>query len=136
MADRHAITDLFNEYAYANDIADASLTEGMFTRQSAFALTIAGAPAVGPFEDRDTMLDFFREAFSAQTDEQRRHATTNLRFTQESDDRAEVEAYLVLTTTKDGAARLVCTGVYETTVVLHEGRWQFERMTIALDSGF
>jgi hypothetical protein len=131
-----AIHNLFAAYALANDLGDADRVEPMFVPEAKFELSIAGQTAVGPFEDRDAQIAFFREALGAQTDEQRRHLTTNFAIEQTSDTAAKVTAYLLITTTQDGAARVVATGIYDTDLEQRDGEWLFTRMLIALDSGF
>jgi hypothetical protein len=135
MADRHAVADLFARYAWANDTHDVSIVEELFAPELQFSITIAGDAAVGPFDGRDATLAFFGDAFGGQSD-QRRHITTNLRFVEESDDAAKVVAYLLIASTADGKASVVCTGLYDVAVALRDGAWVFTSMLIALDSGF
>jgi hypothetical protein len=131
-----AIHNLFANYALANDLGDADRVEPMFVPEARFELSIAGKTVVGPFEDRDTQIAFFRETLGAQTDEQRRHFTTNFVIEHPSDSTAKVTAYLLITTTEKGAARVVATGLYDTELEQRDGEWLFTRMLIALDSGF
>jgi hypothetical protein len=135
MADRHAIDDLFTRYAWGNDIRDVDLIETLLVPEATFSLSIAGETVVGPFDDRAAMIAFYREALGGQSD-QRRHVTTNLRYLEEADDRAKLDAYLTLLATEDGTPRVVCTGLYHAEVVQRDGAWLFASLVIALDSGF
>jgi hypothetical protein len=135
MADRHAIADLYSNYAWANDNQDATLVGPLFVDEPTFVLSIAGETAVGPLTTRDALVGFFGDAFSAQTD-QRRHVTTNFRYLEQSDDSARLTAYLTLMVTDGGILTAKCTGVYDTTVVMQDGTWRFASMDLALDSGF
>ena len=135
MADREAIAELFAEYAYANDTHNPDTLEGMFTDDAEFELSSAGERAVGPLTGRKNVVSFMRESFTAQTD-QRRHVTTNFRYSDETDGAARVQAYLSLMVTDNGQLTAKCTGIYDTRVQLTEGTWLFTAMHIVLDSGF
>lgn len=135
MADKHAVLDLFADYAWANDAGDVPLLRGLFTDDASLQISIAGSDDVyGPFVG-EGIAEFMSSAWDAQTD-QRRHVITNFRFVEESDDRAVVRAYLSLHVTDGGVLRVTSAGVYETEVVRQDGGWRFSRLDLALDAPF
>jgi len=135
MADRHAIEDLFARYAEGSDKRDVGIVETTMTPGMTLTCTITGADTYGPFEGRDAVLEFMGGAFAAQND-RRRHAITNLTVLEDGEDRARVNAYLVLIVTDNGRTEVKSSGIYETEVVLHEGRWLLDSIVLTLDNGF
>ncbi len=111
MADRAQIADLWGGYGAGNDLRDFDLLESCFTDDMSFTVHIAGGDAVGPFQPRKDVMEFFRAALGPQTD-QRRHVLTNFRYLEESADRARVAAYLSLIVTDQGQTVTKSAGVY------------------------
>lgn len=135
MADRAKITDLWGDYGAGNDQRDFDLLESCFTEDASFTVHIADAGTVGPLSPRKDVMDFFREALGAQSD-RRRHVLTNFRYLEEGADRARVAAYLSLIVTDQGATVTKSAGVYDTEVVLDQGRWRFRSVILDLDAPF
>jgi hypothetical protein len=135
MADRGRIADLWGGYGAANDLHDLDLVESCFTEDASFTIHIAGAGSVGPLQPRKEIVAFFRDALTAQTD-QRRHVLTNLRYLEDTQERARMTAYLSLVVTDNGQTVLKSAGVYETEVILDDGEWRFRSMVLSLDSPF
>jgi ketosteroid isomerase-like protein len=133
MADRERIRDLFADYGCANDERDRELLVRLLAADASFEIEIPTQDVeLGPFEGAQAVEDFIMGDLSAQTD-QRRHVITNLRFENETEDRADVRAYLSLHVTDGGALEVRCAGVYRTTVVLEGGTWRFRRIALRLD---
>ncbi len=133
MADHDAITQLFATYAWAHDNKEFELLDAVFTERSEFTVDIAGGPTVGPLRSMRETVDFIRDTTLAQGD-QRRHVITNIRFSDESDERARVTAILSLFVTLDNVLLTVqATGWYDCRAVLDGGAWRFERMYLTLD---
>jgi hypothetical protein len=135
MADRARIADLWGDYGAGNDQRDFDLLESCFTEDMSFTVHIAGGDTVGPLQPRKDVLEFFRAALGAQTD-QRRHVLTNFRYLEEGADRAKVAAYLSLIVTDKGQTVTKSAGVYDAEIVLDGGRWRFRSMVLDLDSPF
>lgn len=135
MADRAKITDLWGDYGAGNDQRDFGLLESCFTEDASFAVHIADGDTVGPFQPRKDVMEFFRAALGTQTD-RRRHVLTNFRYLEDDTDRARVAAYLSLVVTDQGATVTKSAGVYDTEVVLDQGRWRFRSVILDLDAPF
>ena len=135
MASRDDLHELFGAYGAANDLRDTALIGECFTAEGTFTLHIAGADTIGPLGPRDAVLDFFEQAFAAQSD-QRRHVVTNLRLLEDGEDAARAEAYLTLIVTDEGATQLKSAGRYDAEVVLEAEGWRFRALTLFLDSPF
>jgi len=135
MAGRDAVAELFAAYAAANDLRDAGLIGECFTPEGAFTLHIAGADTIGPLQPRDAFLEFFGQAFAAQSD-QRRHVVTNLRLLDDGETSARAEAYLTLIVTDGGHTALKSAGRYDAEVVREAEGWRFRALTLYLDSPF
>ena len=135
MADREKIADLWADYGAGNDKRDFDLLESCFTDDISFTVHIAGGDTVGPLQPRKDVLEFFRAALSAQTD-QRRHVLTNFRYVEEGASSAKVAAYLSLIVTDNGQTVTKSAGGYQTEIVLDGGQWRFQSMILDLDSPF
>jgi 3-phenylpropionate/cinnamic acid dioxygenase small subunit len=135
MADRAAIVDTLNKYAWGYDAAKVDLLEDSFTADAVMSLQIIGQDVLGPFEGRDAIVKMMTDSMEAQ-DDQRRHVISNWYFASESDDSAEVVSYLTLITIADGQLTVVCTGVYEDVVVNDSGHWRIKKRMLTLDLPF
>jgi hypothetical protein len=135
VAERDALAELFGAYAAANDARDAAAIGECFHADGAFTLHIAGADTIGPLQPRESVLEFFGQAFAAQSD-QRRHVVTNLRLVEDAADRALVEAYLTLIVTDDGRTELKSAGLYRADVVQDAAGLRFQSLVLFLDSPF
>jgi len=135
VADRDAISDLLAAYAAGNDARDTGQIGDCFTADGAFTLHIAGADTIGPLQPREALVEFFGQAFAAQSD-QRRHVVTNLRVVEDAADRALVEAYLTLIVTDAGSTQLKSAGLYRADVVQDPAGWRFRSLVLFLDSPF
>lgn len=133
MADRESIRELFADYGYANDTRDRELLARLLAPDAGFEISIPGQGVeLGPFEGAEAVEEFITADLAAQTD-QRRHVITNFRFENETDDSADVQAYLSLHVTDGGRLEVRCAGVYRASVVLDGGTWRFRRIALQLD---
>ncbi|MEL7045169.1 MAG: nuclear transport factor 2 family protein [Pseudomonadota bacterium] len=133
--DKHAILELLARSAYAYDERKLDMLEACFTQDAAFSIQIAGAPELmGPFEGREAIMGLYRGSLEAQTDV-RRHVVSNVLFESEGDE-PEVVSYLTLFATEDGAAKLLCTGVYRDQVQRKSDGWAIHRRHLDLDSPY
>jgi hypothetical protein len=134
MASRDDLHELFGAYGAANDLRDTALIGECFTAEGTFTLHIAGADTIGPLGPRDAVLDFFGQAFAAQSD-QRRHVVTNLRLLEDGED-GRAEAYLTLIVTDAGTTELKSAGRYDVRLAREGGALRFSDMVLYLDSPF
>lgn len=132
MADRAAIENAINNFALGYDSRDEKRMAGSFTDDCVLTMQIAGGDVIGPFEGHAAVMKLFIDSL-AQQDDQRRHVTTNIVVDDETDDRATAWSYLTLVTVKDGALKVISSGVYKDEVVRVDGSWKVRRRHIALD---
>lgn len=135
MADRAAIVDTFNKYAWGYDAAKVDLLEDSFTEDAVMRLQIVGQDLLGPFEGRDAIVKMMTDSMAAQ-DDQRRHVISNWYFSNETADTAEVVSYLTLITIANGQLTVLSTGVYEDLVVNDGGQWRIKERMLTLDLPF
>lgn len=134
MADRESIRELFADYGYANDERSRELLARLLAADASFEIAIPDQGVeLGPFEGAAAVEEFIMADLTAQSD-QRRHVITNLRFENETDDSADVRAYLSLHVTAGGTLAVRCAGVYHASVVLDGEAWKLRRIALRLDS--
>ncbi len=132
VADKLAINELLSRSAYALDMRVENALAECFAEDAQFTLKIADAELVGPFVNRDGIMQLMTGAFEEQTD-QRRHVVSNVFFETEGTDSATVISNLTLFATEDGTIRLISAGVYRDEVVKRDGVWQLHRRHLDLD---
>lgn len=131
-SDKLAVHELLSRSAYALDMRVADVLENCFTEDAQFTLKIADQDLVGPFVNRDGIMQLMTGSFEEQTD-QRRHVVSNIFFESEGDQEAVVISNLTLFATEDGSIRLVSAGVYRDEVKAVGGEWQLHRRHLDLD---
>ena len=138
-ASRTAIEELLARAAYALDEREDAMLAACFAEDAVFSLRIAGGDLVGPFAGREGIMGLMRGAWGEQTD-QRRHAVSNVFFLPAAeatiDGAVPVVSYLTLLATENGAAELLCTGVYRDEVKLSEDGWELVRRHLDLDKAY
>jgi hypothetical protein len=132
MADRAAIIDMMNKWAYGYDAPELDLMADCFTEDASVTIRIAGGDPIGPFEGREGIMKLMSDSLATQND-QRRHVTTNYYFPEESDDQARVISYLSLIVVAEGKLEVKSSGVYHDLVVNEAGTWRIRERLIALD---
>ncbi len=130
--DKQSIGELLNRSAYALDMRVKDMLANCFAEDAQFTLKIADADLVGPFVNRDGIMQLMTGSFEEQTD-QRRHVVSNVFFEEEGADSAIVVSNLTLFGTEDGSIRLISAGVYRDAVVKRDGQWQLHRRHLDLD---
>ena len=131
MADKQAITEILNRAGVAYDVADVDFLSSIFTDDGLFEMTIAGGDPIR-FEGGANIRKLFADSLQEQ-DDQRRHVITNIYFTSDSGDAAQVVSYLVLITVKDGALTVLSSGMYTDDFVLDGGEWKIRKRLLELD---
>lgn len=127
MPDYTAVAELFARYASAMDDKDFDTLHDVFTEEATFTVDITGGPTVGPYESRDSIVEFISTTTKEQQD-QRRHVITNVR--REGD---VASGILSLFVTDDGELTVQATGVYRTDVAQEGDALRFANMYLILD---
>jgi ketosteroid isomerase-like protein len=132
MADRSAIENVLAAWTVGYDERDVDLMARCFTSDAVMTMDIGGGEKMGPYEGHAEVMKHFTDHHAIQTD-QRRHVTTNIFITDETDASASVLSYLTLLVTDKGATRLQATGVYRDSFVLDGESWKIRRRHLDLD---
>ena len=127
MPDYATAAQLFARYAAAMDDNDFDVLADVFTRDATFTVDITGGPTVGPYDSRDSIVEFISTTTKEQQD-QRRHVITNVRL--EGD---VAYGILSLFVTADGELTVQSTGVYRTDLAEEDGALRFANMYLTLD---
>jgi len=128
------IAEVLNRAAYGYDERDLEMIRACYHPAASMSIQIAGGDLMGPFEGRDTVMKLFTDSMAAQNDV-RRHDVSNLFFLQ-SDEEIKAVSNLTLFATEEGQTKLLTTGVYRDTMVVHDGRWVIMHRHLDLDSGY
>jgi hypothetical protein len=132
MADKQAITEMLGKGGWAYDTPDVDYLANMFTEDGTFDLAIEGMGQVGSFAGRAAIRKLYEDSLATQED-RRRHVVTNIFFENETDTSVTAMSYLVLITIKDGAIKVISSGVYKDSVVLDGGTWRIAHRDLHLD---
>ncbi len=134
-SDKLAVAELLARAAYGLDVKNLATLEASFTEDARFTLVIDGAGDPTVFEGRAAIMDLFSGALETQTDV-RRHALSNVFFSVEGADDAEVVSYLTLFGTENGLTRLITCGVYTDKVVTTPDGWRIQDRHLQLDTPY
>jgi 3-phenylpropionate/cinnamic acid dioxygenase small subunit len=141
VADKLAIHELLARAAYALDERNLEMLAASFAADASFTMRIAGGDLIGPFTNRDGIMQLMTSSMAAQTDK-RRHVVSNVFFPSEADastpegDAVAVVSNLTLLATEHGQIALMSAGVYEDLVVQRDGTWQILRRHLELDKPY
>lgn len=126
------IHELLARVAYALDERDVPMLTACFAEDARMVIDIEGVPDEMEFEGRDTIMGLMTASMEEQTD-QRRHVTTNIFITDQSESSATVTSNLTLTGVENGAIRLITSGYYKDSVSRSANGWVFSERRIELD---
>jgi len=133
MADRLAILNTMNKWAYGYDAPDLEAMADCFTDGAELTMRIGDGDLIGPFSGKENVMKLFSDSLADQSD-QRRHITTNTYFVDEDDVSATCRSVLTLVAVADGALTVLSTGTYEDRMQrVDDGRWCIASRHIALD---
>jgi hypothetical protein len=132
MADKQMITESLGRGGWAYDTGNFDMLADNFTADAVFDLSIAGKGKVGSFVGKAAILKLHTDSFAAQND-QRRHAITNIFFTEETDSSITAHSYLILLVIKDGAMTVMSSGAQTDKFVLADGAWRIAHRQLDLD---
>jgi hypothetical protein len=132
MADKQTITEILGKLGWAYDTGNLDYLESIYTKDSRFTMSIAGKGQVGDFRSQETIMGLYRGAKASQVDV-RRHVVTNLFFAEETQTTAKVVSYLTLFASKDGALKVLSTGIYTDKFALVDQAWKILHRDLALD---
>jgi ketosteroid isomerase-like protein len=126
-AERLAVHDVLARYAFALDRHDPAALEAVLTDDATWTFEVPGSPVLGPVAGRETILEFVRTAWAAETG-QRRHHLTNVVVQGEG----TATAYLMLTSD----AAVLTTGVL-TFLLDHAGdEWRIAELVLVADNAW
>jgi hypothetical protein len=134
VADKQAITELFNRSGVAYDDGDVAFLADTFVDDGVFRMTIAGGDPI-VFEGKETIRKLYEDSLAGQ-DDQRRHVITNVYFTEEASDTATAVSYLTLLQIKDGVLTTLSSGKYTDKVVRRGTDWKYTERFLELDLGY
>jgi hypothetical protein len=132
MADKQQIAEALGRSGWAYDTGHFEILAANFTADAVFDLSIAGMGRVGSFVGRDAILKLHTDAYAAQKD-QRRHAITNIFFTDETERSVTAHSYLILLVIKDGTLTVTSSGAQTDKFVLEDGAWRIAHRQLDLD---
>jgi hypothetical protein len=130
-----APAEVVSRYCWAFDQHRPDLLEECFTEDAVWEGAVSGSEAVGPIRGRARILEWLSGFWPHQHD-QRRHILTNFLVEHLAAETAEIHAYLLLTSAKDGAVSLETTGFYRTQLALVDERWRIRHLFAAFDAPF
>ena len=135
--DKLAIHELLARAAYALDEREVDILAACFAADATFTLRIAGGDLVGPFENREGIMQLMTGAMAEQTDK-RRHVVSNIFFLPERNEGEgiAVVSNLSLLATEHGEINLLSAGVYHDLVVERDGVWLLLRRHLELDKSY
>jgi len=133
--DRQLIQERIARYCWAFDERQATLLGNCFTENAIWEGTVLGRIPIGPFNGRDTILQWLTEFWPYQHD-QRRHMLLNTVVEGLSSTRAVTLSYLLLMSADGKAASIEATGFYRTAYRLENGMWQISCLTAGFDKPF
>ena len=135
-ADRLAVLDTIGRYAWAYDARDLDALAGVLTEGAVWVGDVMGSVPVGPFEGRQTIVEWLHEHMKNQTS-QRRHCTMNPVVTSWDGTTARVQTYLLLFAAPDAKTELVTTGFYRFDLVKQPtGEWLISHLFGGFDAPF
>lgn len=134
--DRLLVGERVARYGWAYDERDAGALADCFTADGVWEGSVMGVQAVGPISGREAVVGFLGGFWDGQTD-QRRHLFTNLVVEPVSTDQALAHAYLLLTSSSDGAMRPVTAGPYRFELTrAADSVWRLQRLCAGFDAPF
>jgi hypothetical protein len=134
-ADRALIAERIFRYGWAYDERNAELLGDCFTPNGVWEGSIMGQQSVGPFEGRESIVEFLASFWTIQAD-QRRHIFSNVVIDQLDSDEAVAQAYLILTESSDSAMTPVTTGPYRFHFTKESDIWRITRLSGGFDAPF
>ena len=135
IAERLQILETLNRYAWSYDTRDLDLMRDCFAENGSFEIVLDGQDGWGPYQGRETIVEWLASIMESQTD-QRRHCVTNLVFRELVKESAKVDSYLVLTAVENNALNVICTGTYHDSLIIEKDRWVIQSKILNLDNPF
>jgi ketosteroid isomerase-like protein len=135
-ADQLAIRQLLYSYSHAFNGGDLEGVLAIFADNALMEMNIPGQETV-KLEGKSAIRNLFSDRIQqfAKMKIQRRHLMTNFIFVDTAKDRARIELYFLLGSTKDNKLSFVTTGTYEGTLVKQGGNWLIQHWIDNLDKG-
>ncbi len=133
LANRYALIETVQRYAYAYDERSLSALRELFTESVVFSYTVSGGP-IGEVRGRDAVIGWLDEIMASQAD-QRRHIVSNIVTQHLGYESATLVAYLALFSVA-ATAQLVTTGFYRFELLRQDDRWKISAVLDGLDRPF
>jgi hypothetical protein len=134
-ADRALVAERIYRYGWAYDERNPELLGDCFTRDGVWEGSIMGQKSVGPFEGRESIVEFLSSFWTIQAD-QRRHIFSNVIIDKIDSDEAVAQAYLILTASSDSVMTPVTTGPYRFHFAKESDIWRIIRLSGGFDAPF
>lgn len=136
LEDRLLVAERVARYGWAYDERDEAALADCFTEDGVWEGSVMGVHAVGPLHGRSAVCAFLSGFWEEQVD-QRRHVFTNVVVSPVSATRSVAHAYLLLTSSVDGAMTPVTAGPYQFEVTKEaDGAWRMLRLKAGFDAPF
>jgi ketosteroid isomerase-like protein len=132
-AEHFAIQQTLARYAFALDQHDLAALEQILTGSATWTFSIAGQATLGPVSGREAILDFVRGTLEEQAD-QRRHNLVNISVFAATTSTADAQAYLMLTSSADGAPSIIATGFAMFKLEKSESGWRIAELFLGFDN--
>jgi hypothetical protein len=133
--DRALIAERIYRYGWAYDERNADLLGDCFTPDGVWEGSIMGQQSVGPFEGRESIVEFLASFWTIQAD-QRRHIFSNVIIDKIDSDEAVAQAYLILTASSNSTMTPVTTGPYRFQFAKESEIWRIVRLSGGFDAPF
>ncbi|MFG1642848.1 nuclear transport factor 2 family protein [Amycolatopsis sp. NPDC049252] len=130
-AEQFAVHQALARYAFALDQQDLPALEAVLTEDATWTFLIAGENELGPVAGRAAILEFARDAMSAETG-QRRHNLVNVALHSADAGTALVHAYLLLTSN----GGVIATGFYTFRLEHAGGEWRIAELFLGTDNAW
>jgi hypothetical protein len=134
MVDSWAIHKLFRDYCWGVDYVDLELLGSVMTEDGTLEIEIKGADTVGPFPNRQAILDFTRDVRAGQGDA-RFHVFTNLGI-EENGANIRATVFALIIKAAAGVVTLQTAGVYTADIVRDGESYRIRRMHLILEAPF
>jgi 3-phenylpropionate/cinnamic acid dioxygenase small subunit len=133
MVDRFAITETLHRYAWALDENRYQSLQDVFSEDASFSVEVLNGPSFGPFTGLETIIAFFKQSKSAQTDK-RRHVVSCIIF-DGAGPTLQTSCYLTVLSIADKIS-VATTGTYHDDWQSSGGKWLIKKRHLRLDCMF
>ena len=134
-SDRADICERIARYCWAYDERRIDRLRDCFTSDAIWEGSVLGQIPIGPFEGRDSIVNWLSKFWPHQRD-QRRHMLLNTIVEEQTDVTATTLSYLLLMASTGEEMSLESMGFYRTTYHRQDLTWRISRLTAGFDKPF